>query len=192
MFFLVMASDKAFGIDLTDDEIVGYFKGYKIERLNPVRVSEIEYFVKSLYGEFQFKAKFESLKNLNTKAEKILKFADLFAEFKCFISDNLPDDVFLTYQKIIDKQIRLLTDDDYQDLIHSKQQQRTPPYKETQILELDKAIEFFGLTPPIAIEDVKKRYQTLAKKYHPDLGCKDGDAMKYLNNCYDLLKQHYA
>ena len=59
------------------------------------------------------------------------------------------------------------------------------------------ALAVMGLAPPIGWEEVKTRYKTLAKKYHPDTNKNDKDAeeeLKKINLAYSILKisyQHY-
>lgn len=53
------------------------------------------------------------------------------------------------------------------------------------------ALAIFGLEPPLNLEDIKKRYKELAKKYHPDLnkGCeKSEEQLKKINMSYTVLK----
>lgn len=59
------------------------------------------------------------------------------------------------------------------------------------------ALAVMGLAPPIGWEEVKARYKTLAKKYHPDTNKDDAKAeeqLKKINLAYSILKisyQHY-
>jgi hypothetical protein len=59
------------------------------------------------------------------------------------------------------------------------------------------ALAVMGLAPPIGWEEVKARYKTLAKKYHPDTNKDDKQAeelLKKINLAYSILKlsyQHY-
>lgn len=59
------------------------------------------------------------------------------------------------------------------------------------------ALATLGLQPPIVWDEVKARYKTLAKKFHPDTN-KDKDAeeeLKKINMAYGILKlsyQHYS
>ncbi|MEZ0225361.1 MAG: J domain-containing protein [Alphaproteobacteria bacterium] len=59
------------------------------------------------------------------------------------------------------------------------------------------ALAVMGLAPPIEWEEVKARYKTLAKKYHPDTNGADKAAeeeLKKINLAYSILKlsyQHY-
>jgi hypothetical protein len=53
------------------------------------------------------------------------------------------------------------------------------------------ALEIMSLSPPITLEDIKARYKTLAKKYHPDFNPGDKDAeeqLKKINMAYTILK----
>ncbi len=53
------------------------------------------------------------------------------------------------------------------------------------------AMAIMGLAPPVTLEEIKARYKTLAKKYHPDLN-KDnpeaGELLKKINMSYTILK----
>lgn len=59
------------------------------------------------------------------------------------------------------------------------------------------ALAVMGLAPPIGWEEVKTRYKSLAKKYHPDTNKDDKRAeeeLKKINLAYSILKisyQHY-
>ena len=53
------------------------------------------------------------------------------------------------------------------------------------------ALAIFGLEPPVNLDDIKRRYKELAKKYHPDLnkGCaKSEELLKQVNMSYTVLK----
>ena len=53
------------------------------------------------------------------------------------------------------------------------------------------AMATFGLEPPVTLDDIKKRYKELAKKYHPDLNknCKKSEELlKKINMSYTVLK----
>ena len=60
------------------------------------------------------------------------------------------------------------------------------------------ALAVMGLTPPVEWEDIKTRYKSLAKKYHPDKNKDDKQAeelLKKINMAYTILKlshQHYS
>jgi hypothetical protein len=60
------------------------------------------------------------------------------------------------------------------------------------------ALAVMGLAPPIEWEEVKARYKTLAKRYHPDTNREDKTAeeqLKKINLAYSILKisyQHYT
>jgi hypothetical protein len=60
------------------------------------------------------------------------------------------------------------------------------------------ALAVLGLKPPVDWDEVKSRYKTLAKKYHPDTNRGDKDAedlLKKINLAYTILKlsyQHYS
>ncbi|HPD82850.1 MAG: J domain-containing protein [Alphaproteobacteria bacterium] len=53
------------------------------------------------------------------------------------------------------------------------------------------ALAIFGLEPPLNLDDIKRRYKELAKKYHPDLnkGCAHSEEqLKKVNMSYTVLK----
>lgn len=57
------------------------------------------------------------------------------------------------------------------------------------------AMALMGLAPPVTLDEIKKRYKTLAKKYHPDLNRDDPNAeelLKTINMAYTLLKLAFA
>lgn len=75
----------------------------------------------------------------------------------------------------------------------SNQQRRytAPENRNTPEFE---ALALMGLEPPVDLEIIKKRYKTLAKKYHPDLNKNDKGAeelLKSINMAYTILKLAY-
>lgn len=53
------------------------------------------------------------------------------------------------------------------------------------------AMAIMGLSPPITLDGIRKRYKHLAKKHHPDLnrGCaKSEELLKEINMAYTILK----
>lgn len=57
------------------------------------------------------------------------------------------------------------------------------------------AMAIMGLEPPVTLDEIKTRYKTLAKKYHPDLNQGDKNAedlLKSINMAYTILKLSYA
>ncbi len=53
------------------------------------------------------------------------------------------------------------------------------------------AMAIMGLAPPVDIDEIKKQYKKLAKKYHPDLNKNDPKAeelLKKINMAYTILK----
>jgi len=76
-----------------------------------------------------------------------------------------------------------------------EEQPRTRTYSEAsrQTPEFE-ALALMGLEPPVTLLDVKAKYKTLAKKYHPDLNGKDEEAeelLKKINMAYTILKMAY-
>lgn len=56
--------------------------------------------------------------------------------------------------------------------------------------DIIRALEFMNLTFPYTVEDLKQRYRTLAKQWHPDLNPEKPNAeeqMKAINNAAELL-----
>ncbi len=53
------------------------------------------------------------------------------------------------------------------------------------------AMAIMGLSPPVTLEEIKKQYKKLAKKYHPDLNKDNSGAeelLKKINMAYTVLK----
>lgn len=56
------------------------------------------------------------------------------------------------------------------------------------------ALTVMGLAPPVQWDEVKARYKTLAKKYHPDTNAADKESeeqLKKINLAYSILKLSY-
>ncbi len=56
------------------------------------------------------------------------------------------------------------------------------------------ALAIMGLSPPVTFDDIKGRYKTLAKKYHPDLNKNNKsaeDLLKKVNMAYTILKMAF-
>lgn len=53
--------------------------------------------------------------------------------------------------------------------------------------QFTEALQLFGLSQPFTRAQLRKARNTLIKKYHPDHGGTNADAIK-INTCYDLLK----
>ena len=56
--------------------------------------------------------------------------------------------------------------------------------------EFEKAIDTLQIASKITSEELKRKYQMLSKKYHPDMP--DGDAQKFreLNEAYKLIQTY--
>ena len=57
------------------------------------------------------------------------------------------------------------------------------------------ALAIMDLEAPVTLLEIKTRYKTLAKKYHPDLNPGDSkaeDLLKTINMAYTILKLSYA
>lgn len=57
------------------------------------------------------------------------------------------------------------------------------------------AMALMGLSPPITLDEIKSRYKTLAKKYHPDLNRDDPstqELFKTINMSYTILKLAFS
>ncbi len=57
------------------------------------------------------------------------------------------------------------------------------------------AMATLGLTAPVTVVELKKRYKDLVKRHHPDVNGGDNTAeekLKSINHAYDLLRQAYV
>ena len=62
----------------------------------------------------------------------------------------------------------------------------------SSINEVSEAKKFFGFTDDPSVEEIKKRYKELAKKYHPDINnLEDDSMMQKLNHYKDVLLKYY-
>ena len=55
--------------------------------------------------------------------------------------------------------------------------------------KVTQAMAFMGIDPPLKLEVVKKKYKTLAKKYHPDVSKKDASLFQKLSAAYTTLME---
>ena len=65
---------------------------------------------------------------------------------------------------------------------------RKPPGPVASQGNLDMCYRLLGISPSSKWEEVERAYRAKAKKHHPDHGG-DEDAMRALNEAYNLLKQ---
>lgn len=73
---------------------------------------------------------------------------------------------------------------------HTEQKNKKTLYGDRTSAEHE-AMALMGLEPPVELEDIKKRYKKLAKKYHPDLNRDNPNAeelLKKINMAYTILK----
>ena len=59
------------------------------------------------------------------------------------------------------------------------------------LLERQQALRVLGLPPNAAPQQIKRRYRTLAKRYHPDRGG-DQREMQRIIAAYECLKKDFA
>ena len=68
---------------------------------------------------------------------------------------------------------------------HRHEDRNTPEFE---------ALAIMGLEPPVDLKEIKTKYKSLAKKYHPDLNQNDPkaeDLLKSINMAYTILKLAY-
>ena len=56
----------------------------------------------------------------------------------------------------------------------------------------EKALQIMDLSPPVTLDEVKARYKSLAKRFHPDANGGDRDAeerLKLINDAYTTLRK---
>lgn len=77
----------------------------------------------------------------------------------------------------------------------SSEKKRKQQHFQTEVKSAEfEAMAIMGLEPPVTLEDIKTRYKTLAKKYHPDLNRNNPEAeelLKRINMAYTILKLAY-
>ncbi len=64
-------------------------------------------------------------------------------------------------------------------------------YRDNNTAPEYEAMAIMGLNPPVTLKEIKTRYKTLAKKYHPDLNKNNKEAeelLKKINMAYTILK----
>jgi hypothetical protein len=57
--------------------------------------------------------------------------------------------------------------------------------------EIQRALDFFGLSRP-DLKTIKKRYRSLARRYHPDMNGGNESMMKELNQAYQILLEVFV
>jgi DnaJ-domain-containing protein 1 len=70
-----------------------------------------------------------------------------------------------------------------------KKARRTPPLPK----DVQKGLDTLGVSLPITIDVLKKKYKTLVKLHHPDLHAGDKKAeerLKAVNEAYQIVKTH--
>jgi len=55
--------------------------------------------------------------------------------------------------------------------------------------EIRVALEVLNLPPLVSLKEIRSRYRTLSKKYHPDIN-KENSKMVEINEAYALLKAY--
>ncbi len=58
-----------------------------------------------------------------------------------------------------------------------------------KVKEIKDALNILGLPSFISFKEIKKRYLSLSKKYHPDV-CGDNSKIVEINNSYEILKKY--
>jgi len=62
-------------------------------------------------------------------------------------------------------------------------------YHIVEEIDIKKALEILELPHFITKQDIKNKYYSLAKKYHPDI-TKDSKKMNQINNAYEILMDY--
>ncbi len=61
--------------------------------------------------------------------------------------------------------------------------------KSESVREIQKALKTLNLPTFVSLKEIKDRYRSLSKKYHPDLS-KEGEKMREINEAYNILKNY--
>lgn len=71
-------------------------------------------------------------------------------------------------------------------------EQQTYHFSFTSTSEVANALKMFELPQNTTLQDIKKRYKTLAKQYHPDMPTGDTEKFKKINNANEVLIRQYG
>ncbi len=57
-------------------------------------------------------------------------------------------------------------------------------------MKLQEAFKILGVSPSISDDDLKKKWRSLAKEFHPDVNKDHPDKLKQINEAYQFIKNH--
>ncbi len=99
--------------------------------------------------------------------------------------------VVLNFTGVLPIVIRMLKElrGDYTAQAYNEDKVSAPGVKE-KYTDLDLCYKLLGISPGASWEEIERAYRNKAKIHHPDRGG-DEDAMKALNEAYELLKKVY-
>lgn len=82
-----------------------------------------------------------------------------------------------------------------QQKFQKEEKEKEENFEAEHIVPEMQALEVLGLIPPTDLDEIKRRYKGLAKKYHPDINKGDPlaeEKLKKINSAYSLLKTAYS
>ncbi len=61
---------------------------------------------------------------------------------------------------------------------------------ENSVEKIQGALKTLHLSSLVSLNEIKKRYRELSKKFHPDFNKEDADKFKEINEAYKILKNY--
>ncbi len=60
----------------------------------------------------------------------------------------------------------------------------------SEVEKIQEALKTLNLSSLVSLNDIKKRYRELSKKFHPDLNSQNGQKFREINEAYKILKDY--
>ncbi len=60
----------------------------------------------------------------------------------------------------------------------------------SEVEKIQEALKTLNLSSLVSLNDIKKRYRELSKKFHPDLNSQNSQKFREINEAYKILKDY--